>query len=106
MVARDFDQYLFFYEFFNAFTEPLEKKLIGKGLNKPHFKLKLRSMRKFRRKPLFSRLLTPVTMALKTLSKHNFKTSPLGDTECRLLSRAIGSQIAVILMLRKLLLFQ
>ncbi len=33
MVARDFDQYLFFYEFLNAFTESLEKKLTGKGLN-------------------------------------------------------------------------
>ncbi len=32
MVARDFDQYLFFYEFLNAFTESLEKKLTGKGL--------------------------------------------------------------------------
>ncbi len=27
MVARDFDQYLFFYEFLNAFTESLEKKI-------------------------------------------------------------------------------
>ncbi len=33
MVARDFDQYLFFYEFLNAFTESLEKKLTGKGLS-------------------------------------------------------------------------
>ncbi len=32
MVARDFDQYLFFYEFLNAFTESLEKKLTGKEL--------------------------------------------------------------------------
>ncbi len=33
MVARDFDQYLFFYEFLNAFTESLEKKLTGKELS-------------------------------------------------------------------------
>ncbi len=33
MVARDFDQYLFFYEFLNAFTESLEKKLTGKDIN-------------------------------------------------------------------------
>ncbi len=32
MVARDFDQYLFFYEFLNAFIESFGKKLTGKGL--------------------------------------------------------------------------
>ncbi len=82
------------------------------ALNKPYFKLKLLSMRKFRRKPLFFK-----TQKVSETGYYGIEdTFPNVISKIRhfrgirsaacLLSRAIGSQNAIMLMLRKLLLLK
>ncbi len=82
------------------------------ALSKPYFILKLQSMRKFLLKRLFSRLkklIRQVTMALKTLFQTKFQNfavyGGIRSAGCWL-SRAVGSQNAVVLMLWKLLLLE
>ncbi len=80
------------------------------ALNKPNFKLKLQSMRTFQRKPLFFKtqkvaetgyygIEDPFPNVISKL--HRFRG--IRSADCWL-SRAIGSQNAVILKLRRLLL--
>ncbi len=81
------------------------------ALNKPYFKLKLWSVRKFRRKHLFFNTQNVAATCYYCIE------DPFPDVISKLrrfgirsaawwLSRAIGSQNAVVLMLRKLLLLE